>query len=194
MEKTDMMNTQVSVYAVIIASLINMSTTNANSTSGTQLFMHGGWNNYDLRGVGWTSYAQLGIEYYVPALSGFGFGAALLVEKTDQQVDILSYHYIPELTLCGTKTLGIFFARLAIGSGLDVRVERYDGEYDDPTTPDEVERQSVPDKTEMGYTGSASLAIGVSIGKIKIGPNLTFRLQPHGMGAESGVLLHTSIF
>ena len=101
---------------------------------------------------------------------------------------------MPELYVAGIKTKGLFFARLALSSGMEIRFERYDGEFDDPTIPDDIEYESVPETTNYGYIGSTSLTLGVNIGNIRIGPNLTIRIQPNGFGAESGLFLLTSIF
>jgi len=80
-------------FFTIIVFLMLSTNIQSKDLIGPQIFMHGGWNNYDLRGVGWTTYTQIGIEKYPSNFKGFGYGTSLLFEKTDQQEDILGYHY-----------------------------------------------------------------------------------------------------
>ncbi len=159
-----------------------------------KLIARGGWNNYDLQGVGWTTYTQFGLEKVNE--NSFGYGISFLCQKTNQRGEFLinSFHYVPEIFISKTFEFKNVYSRISLSSGIDIaKREYYRGIYQ-PISPSDLNTIDKYRNTEYEYSGSMGLSIGYKIGNFVFGPNLSLRLVGYGINTEYGLIISGNIF
>ena len=181
------------IELILILIILNSNIISAKNES-ISLHTNGGWSNYDLRGTGWATYYQIGIEK--KNSNKLGYGLSLLTEKTNQERDHLihSYHYIPEVFLSKEFNKKFLFSRISVSSGLEYSYQEYYSDRNVHYSNEQYDEIYSYENRKIGYSGSVSVSVGSKIGNFKIAPKFTLRLHPHGSSFNIGLLIYSNIF